>query len=62
MNFKDFNIGDYVTFEKTFKNKDFDNFYSLSGDKNLLHYDKKYAASTAFIVLTKLFIAESSLS
>ncbi len=64
MNFKDFNIGDYVTFEKTFKNKDFDNFCSLSGDKNLLHYDKKYAASTAFmkpIVPVHLAIAPFSM-
>ena len=48
MHFNDFNIGDYVTFEKTFKTQDFDNFSSLSGDSNLLHHDKKYSASTVF--------------
>jgi len=64
MHFNDFNIGDYVSFKKTFKNKDFNKFRSLSGDDNLLHYDKKYSASTVFkkpIVPVHLTIAPLSM-
>ena len=64
MYFNDFNIGDYVAFKKTFKNQDFDKFSSLSGDNNLLHYDKKYSASTVFkkpIVPVHLAIAPLSM-
>ena len=64
MHFNDFNIGDYVTFKKNFKNTDFDNFKFLSGDSNLLHHDKKYSSTTVFkkpIVPVHLAIAPFSM-
>jgi short-subunit dehydrogenase/acyl carrier protein/acyl dehydratase len=64
MHFSDFNVGDYVSFKKTFRHQDFDKFSSLSGDNNLLHHDKKYSSSTVFkkpIVPVHLAIAPLSM-
>jgi acyl dehydratase len=48
INFSDFKIGDYIYFSKKFSRSDFEKFKDLSGDNNILHFDKKYADRTIF--------------
>ena len=48
MNFSDFKIGDYIFFSMKFSRSDFEKFKDLSGDNNILHYDKEYADQTIF--------------
>lgn len=48
MRFSDFNVGDYLYFERTFSKKDFESFAALSGDYNPLHFDGHYAANSEF--------------
>jgi 3-oxoacyl-[acyl-carrier protein] reductase len=48
MRFSDFNVGDYLSFERTFAKEDFENFAALSGDYNPLHVNDGYAANSGF--------------
>lgn len=48
MRFEDFNVGDYVWFEKTFSQDEFKLFAELSGDRNPLHHDKDKAKASVF--------------
>jgi short-subunit dehydrogenase/acyl carrier protein/acyl dehydratase len=41
--FEDFNIGDYVSFTRSYSKKDFSAFSKLSKDTNPLHHDVSYA-------------------
>ena len=41
-------VGDEVSFNRVFTEKNIKDFAKLSGDKNPLHLDKKYAAQTKF--------------
>ena len=43
-----FDIGDYITFDRTFTRSDFDVFCSLSGDDNPLHHDIEFAKRSEF--------------
>ena len=36
-NFKDFEVGDLIVFDKTFSKKDWNMFVKISGDENPLH-------------------------
>lgn len=47
-NFQQIKIGDTASFERLITAKDILGFAKLSGDKNPLHLDKKYAAKTKF--------------
>lgn len=44
--FDDFEVGDFVSFERSFSVDDFKAFSALSGDENPLHWDADYAAKT----------------
>lgn len=46
--FHSLSIGNYITFDKTFRKKDYEKFFELSGDANLLHSDSDYAQNTEF--------------
>lgn len=48
LKFEEINIGDTATFDKTFTNKDVEDFARLSGDFNPLHTDESYAKTTQF--------------
>ena len=44
----DIKIGDSASFERSFSEKDVDDFAKLSGDSNPLHTDEAYAKTTKF--------------
>ena len=46
--FEDFTVGDYVTFNRSFCDQDFESFSELSRDANPLHHDERYATATQF--------------
>jgi len=48
MQFDDFNIGDYIYFEKSFNFDDYRKFETLSGDSNPLHSNEDYAKLTKY--------------
>ena len=48
--FENFKEGDYLNFVEIFTNKDFEEFSSISGDKNALHHDQNYSKNTEFKV------------
>ncbi|MFA6601241.1 MAG: MaoC family dehydratase [Candidatus Paceibacterota bacterium] len=45
---KDIEVGDTITFEHAFTEKDVETFARLSGDQNPLHLDEEYAQKTEF--------------
>jgi 3-hydroxybutyryl-CoA dehydratase len=45
---EDFEVGQHVTFTKTFTEDDLRRFIEITGDVNPLHVDDKFAASTPF--------------
>ncbi|MBF0359147.1 MAG: SDR family NAD(P)-dependent oxidoreductase [Magnetococcales bacterium] len=45
---KNLQVGDLVSFKRSFKQDDFRSFSKLSGDKNPLHHDQDYAAASQF--------------
>lgn len=46
--FSDFVTGDTVIFRKSFSRQEFEAFSQLSGDRNALHHDAEFSASTNF--------------
>ncbi|MEK9970569.1 MAG: SDR family NAD(P)-dependent oxidoreductase, partial [Ferrovibrio sp.] len=46
--FDDIHVGDHICFDRTFTEQDFAAFSLLSGDRNLLHHDSRYAAERGF--------------
>lgn len=48
MRFEEFQVGDYVTFEKSFESAHFERFKELSGDNNALHWNEQVGAASEF--------------
>lgn len=48
MKFEHFQIGDVISFEKSFEQEQFEAFALLSGDRNPLHWDHEHAENTRF--------------
>jgi len=44
----DFEVGQHVTFSKTFTEEDMQRFIEITGDVNPLHVDQQFAAATQF--------------
>ena len=47
-NFKDFEVGDLIVFDKTFSKKDWNMFVKISGDENPLHSTSKFSEDSEF--------------
>jgi len=47
-NIEDFEVGQHVTFRKTFTEADVQRFIEITGDVNPLHVDDEFAAQTQF--------------
>ncbi|SVD93610.1 uncharacterized protein METZ01_LOCUS446464, partial [marine metagenome] len=61
--YEDFNIGEIYVFKKTFSQRDFEKFSSLSGDTNPLHHDERYVENTRYKkTIVPLHLAASPLS
>jgi 3-oxoacyl-[acyl-carrier protein] reductase len=61
--YEDFNIGEIYVFKKTFSQRDFKKFSSLSGDTNPLHHDERYVENTRYKkTIVPLHLAASPLS
>jgi acyl dehydratase len=45
---EDFEVGQHVTFSKTFTEEDLQRFIEITGDVNPLHVDDEFAAKTQF--------------
>ncbi len=61
--FEDFEPGDYVVFTRRFEPEDYQAFARLSGDRNPLHHDARYARATRFAApIVPLHLAAAPLS